>query len=59
MPVTFEVSDRPAAAPIGYPGLAPRAAFEIAASTDDSIVYRKVLPRKDAEMEAELEAMGE
>ena len=44
VPVTFDFSDRPAAAPIGYPGLAPRAAFEIAASTDDSIVYRKVLP---------------
>jgi YidC/Oxa1 family membrane protein insertase len=44
VPVTFDFSDRPAAAPIGYPGLAPHAAFEIAASTDDSIVYRKVLP---------------
>ena len=44
MPVTFDFSDRPAAAPIGYPGLAPRAAFDIAASTDDSITYRKVLP---------------
>ena len=44
VPVTFDFSDRPAAAPIGYPGLAPRAAFEIAASTDDSITYRKVLP---------------
>ena len=43
-PVAFDFSDRPAAAPIGYPGLAPRAAFELAASTDDSVVYRKVLP---------------
>ncbi len=44
VPVTFDFSDRPAAAPIGYPGLAPRAAFELAASTDDSVTYRKVLP---------------
>lgn len=44
VPVTFDFSDRPAAAPIGYPGLAPRAAFELGDSTDDSIVYRKVLP---------------
>ena len=43
-PVAFDFSDRPAAAPIGYPGLAPRAAFELAASTDDSVTYRKVLP---------------
>ena len=43
VPVTFDFSDRPAAAPIGYPGLAPRAGFEIAASTDASITYRKVL----------------
>jgi YidC/Oxa1 family membrane protein insertase len=44
VPVTFDFSDRPAAAPIGYPGLASRAAFDIADSTDDSIAYRKVLP---------------
>ncbi|HAL92162.1 MAG TPA: hypothetical protein DCM68_03960 [Verrucomicrobia bacterium] len=44
VPVTFDFSDRPAAAPVGYPGLAPRASFEIAGSTDDSISYRKELP---------------
>ena len=44
IPVAFDFSDRPAAAPIGYPGLAPLAAFEVAASTDDSVTYRKVLP---------------
>ena len=44
VPVTFDFSDRPAAAPIGYPGLAPRAAFEVANATDDSVAYRKALP---------------
>ena len=44
VPVAFDFSDRPAAAPIGYPGLEPRAAFEVVASTADSVAYRKTLP---------------
>ena len=44
VPVTFDFSDRPAAAPVGYPGLAPRAAFDVVASANDSIAYRKALP---------------
>ena len=43
-PVTFDFSDRPAAAPVGYPGLAPRAGFEVAAATENSVTYRKALP---------------
>lgn len=42
-PVVFDFSDRPAAAPVGYPGLGERAAFEVVASTDDSLTYRKTL----------------
>ncbi|MGD9781449.1 MAG: membrane protein insertase YidC, partial [Kiritimatiellia bacterium] len=44
VPVAFDFSDRPAAAPLGYPGLAPRASFEVVASTDRSVAYRKQLP---------------
>lgn len=44
VPVTFDFSERPAAAPIGYPGLAPQAAFEVVAATADSVTYRKALP---------------
>ena len=44
VPVTFDFSDRPAAAPVGYPGLAPLASFEVVAATDDSVAYRKTLP---------------
>ena len=44
VPVTFDFSDRLAAAPVGYPGLAPRAAFDVVASANDSIAYRKALP---------------
>ena len=46
MPVTFDFSDRPAAAPIGYPGLADRADFEVVAATADSVTYRKSAPRR-------------
>jgi YidC/Oxa1 family membrane protein insertase len=42
-PVRFDFSGRPAAAPIGYPGLAEAAGFEVASTTADSVVYRKVL----------------
>jgi YidC/Oxa1 family membrane protein insertase len=43
-PVTFDFSDRPAAAPIGYPGLRDRTAFDVVAATGDSVSYRKTLP---------------
>lgn len=43
-PVTFDFSDRPAAAPIGYPGLRDRAGFDVVATTGDSVSYRKSLP---------------
>ncbi len=43
-PVTFDFSERPAAAPIGYPGLADAASFEVVSATEDSIAYRKSLP---------------
>lgn len=42
-PVTFDFSDRPAAAPAGYPGLNPLAAFEVSTAGDDSVTYRKNL----------------
>ncbi len=42
-PVTFDFTDRPAAAPIGYPGLAARTDFEVESISDDSISFRKVL----------------
>ena len=44
IPVTFDFSDRPAAAPVGYPGLGKLDSFDVVASTDDSIAYRKTLP---------------
>ncbi len=44
IPVTFDFSERPAAAPVGYPGLGVRADFEVAAEATDSISYRKALP---------------
>lgn len=43
IPVTFDFSDRLAAAPSGYPGLADRAAFEVLDSTANSVRYRKTL----------------
>ena len=42
-PVTFDFSDRPAAAPIGYPDLRPLADFEVAATAAGSVSYRKAL----------------
>jgi YidC/Oxa1 family membrane protein insertase len=42
--VTFDFSDRPAAAPVGYPGLLERDDFELAAASDTSATFRKVLP---------------
>lgn len=42
-PVAFDFSDRPAAAPIGYPGLGAKASFVVAAAGDDFISYRKTL----------------
>ncbi len=42
-PVAFDFSDRPAAAPVGYPGLGQRAAFEVVAATDNAVAYRKTL----------------
>ena len=44
VPVTFDFSGRPAAAPVGYPGLGDRADFEVAGSAADSVSYRKALP---------------
>lgn len=44
VPVTFDFADQPAAAPIGYPGLGELASFDVVASTDNSIAYRKALP---------------
>ncbi len=43
VPVTFDFSGRPAAAPVGYPGLSDLASFDIVAGTADSISYRKTL----------------
>ena len=42
-PVTFDFTDRPAAAPTGYPGLAPRASFEIVSATGSTVAYRREL----------------
>ncbi len=42
-PVTFDFTGRPAAAAIGYPGLNNLASFDVAASTDNTVTYRKVL----------------
>ncbi len=42
--VTFDFSDHPAAAPVGYPGLLPRDDFDVVESTDDSVTFRKDLP---------------
>jgi len=42
-PVAFDFSDRPAAAPIGYPGLGEKASFEVSGAGDDFISYRKTL----------------
>ena len=44
IPVSFDFSDRPAAAPIGYPGLGSRASFEVASTAPGSVAYRKQLP---------------
>ena len=43
IPVTFDFTGRPAAAAIGYPGLRALAGFEVAATTDRSVTYRKTL----------------
>jgi YidC/Oxa1 family membrane protein insertase len=43
-PVAFDFSDRPAAAPVGYPGLRPLADFEVVTASADSVTYRKALP---------------
>ena len=43
-PVSFDFSDRPAAAPIGYPGLRDRDDFEVAGATTESITFHKTLP---------------
>ncbi len=42
-PVTFDFSERPAAAPAGYPGLKPLAAFDVTAASGDSVIYQKTL----------------
>ena len=44
VPVAFDFSDRPAAAPVGYPGLRDRSSFEVVAAAGDSVAYRKTLP---------------
>lgn len=43
VPVTFDFSDRPAAAPVGYPGLRPLAGFEVVAASANSVTFRKAL----------------
>ena len=43
-PVSFNFSDRPAAAPVGYPGLRNRDDFEVTDASATSITYRKSLP---------------
>ncbi|NLB66813.1 MAG: membrane protein insertase YidC [Lentisphaerae bacterium] len=43
-PVTFDFAQRPAAAPIGYPGLGERDDFQVARADQKSITYRKKLP---------------
>ncbi|MDD2239515.1 MAG: membrane protein insertase YidC [Kiritimatiellae bacterium] len=43
-PVSFDFSDRPAAAPVGYPGLRARDDFEVTDTDAKSITYRKALP---------------
>ena len=43
-PVSFDFSDRPAAAPVGYPGLRGSDDFEVTASDERSVAYRKTLP---------------
>ncbi len=42
--VTFDFSDHPAAAPVGYPGLAPLDDFQVAAPAPRSVEFRKELP---------------
>ena len=44
IPVTFDFSDRPAAAPVGYPGLGKLDSFDVVASTDDSIPTARRFP---------------
>jgi YidC/Oxa1 family membrane protein insertase len=43
LPVTFDFSDQPAAAPVGYPGLRARDDFEVVSASDRSVAYRKSL----------------
>ena len=43
-PVTFDFSDRPAAAPVGYPGLGQQSVFEVVAHTENSVTFRRNLP---------------
>jgi len=43
-PVTFDFADRPAAAPVGYPGLQERDDFEVIDSGGDTATFRKTLP---------------
>ena len=44
LPVSFDFSDRPAAAPVGYPGLREFDDFDVVSATGDSVAYRKNLP---------------
>lgn len=43
-PVAFDFSERPAAAPVGYPGLRDRDDFELVSATAEAVAYRKALP---------------
>ena len=43
-PVTFDFSDRPAAAPAGYPGLGKRSDFKVVSASESAVTYRKSLP---------------
>ncbi len=42
--VAYDFSGRPATAPVGYPGLAPNAGFEMVDANDLEVQYQKVLP---------------
>jgi YidC/Oxa1 family membrane protein insertase len=42
--VVYDFTGRPATAPIGYPGLAANAGFEVVAADELAVQYRKVLP---------------
>jgi len=42
--VAYDFTGRPATAPVGYPGLAPQAGFEVISVNELEVQYQKVLP---------------